>query len=377
MINIRPNTDTVLFSAMSYYLVKNNKHDQAYIDKYTVGFDKYLDYLNGTTDGTEKTPEWAAEITGIPAEQITALAKSCMSKRTQIAAGWALQRADHGEIIHWAIINFASIMGKIGKPGQGAGFSFHYGNGGTAQSGKRMPIGLSQGRNPVTKICPVVIISDMLNNPGKAYTRDGANLTLPNAKLIYNAGNNLLSHQQDTNELIQALNNNIDTVICQDAWWCASAKYADIVLPATTTLERDDITSGGTYSNNKIYAMRKVIEPVGESLDDYEIFSRLAFMFNVHDKYTEDKTYFQHIKSSYEASDATEDFDTFWKNGVTHLSTPEEANNWTRHGDFYKILKRILFILSLVRSNYSVKPWPLSKLKAVLVCHSGSHHLNG
>ncbi|POC51096.1 hypothetical protein CRN45_11505, partial [Vibrio vulnificus] len=85
--------------------------------------------------------------------------------------------------------------------GQGAGFSFHYGNGGTAQSGKRMPIGLSQGRNPVTKICPVVMISDMLNNPGKAYTRDGANLTLPNAKLIYNAGNNLLSHQQDTNEL--------------------------------------------------------------------------------------------------------------------------------------------------------------------------------
>ncbi|MFG0906664.1 molybdopterin-dependent oxidoreductase [Photobacterium damselae] len=336
MINIRPNTDTALFSAMSYYLVKNNKHDQAYIDKYTVGFDKYLDYLNGTTDGTEKTPEWAAEITGIPVEQITALADLCMSKRTQIAAGWALQRADHGEMIHWAIINFASIMGKIGKPGQGAGFSFHYGNGGTAQSGKRMPIGLSQGRNPVTKICPVVMISDMLNNPGKAYTRDGANLTLPNAKLIYNAGNNLLSHQQDTNELIQALNNNIDTVICQDAWWCASAKYADIVLPATTTLERDDITSGGTYSNNKIYAMRKVIEPVGESLDDYEIFSRLAFMFNVHDKYTEGKTYFQHIKSSYEASDATEDFDTFWKNGVTHLSTPEEANNWTRHGDFYK-----------------------------------------
>ncbi len=74
-----------------------------------------------------------------------------MTKRTQIAAGWALQRADHGEMIHWSIINFAAIAGKIGKPGEGAGFSWHYGNGGMPASGKRMPIGLSQGRNPITK----------------------------------------------------------------------------------------------------------------------------------------------------------------------------------------------------------------------------------
>ncbi|WP_305416372.1 hypothetical protein [Photobacterium leiognathi] len=59
-------------------------------------------------------------------------------------------------------------------------------------------IGLSQGRNPITQTCPVVTISDTLKNPGKEYTRDGANLKLPKAKLTGNAGNNLYSHQQDT-----------------------------------------------------------------------------------------------------------------------------------------------------------------------------------
>ncbi|MGS0729779.1 molybdopterin-dependent oxidoreductase, partial [Shewanella sp. 0m-11] len=210
------------------------------------------------------------------------------------------------------MINFAAMAGKIGKPGEGAGFSWHYGNGGMPQSGKKMPAGLSQGRNPITARCPVVLISDMLNNPGSNYTRNGQTLKFPNAKLIYNAGNNLLSHQQNTNELIQALNNNVETIINQDPWWCASSLYADIVLPSTTTLERNDISSGGTYSNNKIYAMKQVIKPVGESWNDYEIFSALAKIFNVQQQFTENKTFMQHLKDAYAASDASESFDSFW-----------------------------------------------------------------
>ncbi len=336
MIHIRPGTDTALFTAMSYYLYKSGKYDKAYIEKYTVGFDKYLAYLAGWEDGVEKTPEWAEQITGLSAKEITDLADLIMAKRTQLAAGWALQRADHGEMIHWAIINFAAMAGKIGKPGEGAGFSWHYGNGGMPQSGKRMPIGLSQGRNPITTTCPVVLISEMLKNPGGDYTRDGANLKFPKAKLIYNAGNNLFSHQQNTNELIEAMNANIDTYICQDAWWCASARYADIVLPSTTTLERNDLTSGGTYSNNKIYAMRQIIEPVGESRDDYEIFSRLAFMFNVYDQYTGGKSMMEHLREAYANSSATEDFDVFWEKGIAHVDTPADADAFVRHGQFYE-----------------------------------------
>ncbi|WP_234400282.1 molybdopterin dinucleotide binding domain-containing protein [Shewanella marina] len=81
--------------------------------------------------------------------------------------------------------------------------------------------------------------------------------------------------------------------------------------------------------------MKQVIEPVGESLDDYEIFSRLAFLFGVYDEYTGGKTMMEHLRHSYENSDGTDDFDTFWKNGITFLQTPEAADAYVRHADFY------------------------------------------
>ncbi|MGS0729816.1 molybdopterin-dependent oxidoreductase, partial [Shewanella sp. 0m-11] len=124
MINIRPNTDVALFTAMSFHIYQSDLYDKAYLDKYTVGFDRYLNYLKGVDDNTPKTPEWAEEITGVSAKQIRKLAEQVVKKRTQICAGWSLQRAQHGEMIHWAIINFAAMAGKIGKPGEGAGFSW-------------------------------------------------------------------------------------------------------------------------------------------------------------------------------------------------------------------------------------------------------------
>ena len=73
----------------------------------------------------------------------------------------------------------------------------------------------------------------------------------------------------------------VDTVIVQDCWWNGSARMADIVLPATTTMERNDISSGGTYSIDKVFAMRQVVAPVGDVLDDFEIFRRLSVLCGV------------------------------------------------------------------------------------------------
>jgi len=336
-IKIVPNTDTALFLAMSYHLYTSGKHDQAYLDTYTVGFDKFLAYLLGKdADGTPaKTPQWAAAITGIPAEKIIELAELCAGKRTQIAMGWSLQRAHHGEMPHWAAINFAAMLGKIGKPGEGIGFSWHYGGGGMPQSTKVMPIGIPQGRNPLQSRCPASRINEMLLNPGTKYTRDGTEETFPNVKLVYTAGNNVLSHQQDTNELLRALNQQVDTFICQDPWWCASSRFADIVLPATSALERDDISSGGTYSNDKIYAMRQVIEPYGESLDDFEIFKRLADLMGVGYQFTEGLTVQQILKNAYSHANPGMPFEAFWEKGHVKLDVPEPMRQWVRHGDFY------------------------------------------
>ncbi|WP_269151096.1 molybdopterin-dependent oxidoreductase [Photobacterium damselae] len=144
----------------------------------------------------------------------------------------------------------------------------------------------------------------------------------------------LFSHQQNLNTLLDAMNKKVETYVCQDTWWCASARYADIVLPATTALERVDITSGGTYSNDKVYAMQQVIEPYGESLDDFEIFRRLAKLFGGEQQYTTGKDMMGLIKEAYANSTAgkLKPFDQFWKDGVTHLPVPKSADYWQWDG---------------------------------------------
>ena len=336
-VRIIPNTDTALFLAMSYHLYRTGKYSKAFISKYTVGFDRFLAYLEGKdSDGTPpKTPEWASKITGIPAAKIRELAELMASKRTQIAGSWAIQRAHHGEMPYWAIVNFACILGNIGLPGQGVGFSWHYGGGGMPQSGGTAPTGLSQGRNPVKKICPASRISEMLLNPGKEFTYNGSKYTYPKVKLIYNAGNNAYSHQQDLNELARAIKD-VDTIICQEPWWNGSARWADIVLGATTTLERNDISSAGTYSIDKVYAMKQVVAPQHDALDDFEIFRRLAELFGVEYAFTEGKTPMDYVKDAYAASTASKHtpFEKFWADGMARIPVPPEAHKWVRHGDF-------------------------------------------
>ncbi len=332
---IIPNTDTALFLSMAYHVLDQGLEDQAYMDAFTVGADKYIAYVNGETDGTPKTPAWASAITGIPEQEIKDLAELIAAKKTNIGASWAIQRAQHGEMAYWSIVNFAAMLGKIGKPGEGIGFSWHYGNGGMPQGGNATPVGMSQGRNFVKKIVPASRITEALENPGKEFFYNGQTNSYPDIKMIFNAGNNFMSHQQDTNRLIRALNK-VETVVSVDVWWTAATRWADIVMPAASTLEQDDITSGGTYSNDKVYAMKKVIEPVGESLPDYEIFEGLADKLGLWAQFTDSEVKMYHIRLAYEASGAAADtpFEEFWEKGYALMPVPTEARGWVRHAAF-------------------------------------------
>lgn len=333
---IIPNTDTALFLSMAYHVLDQGLEDRAYMDKYTVGADKWIAYVKGETDGTLKTPAWAAAITGIDEQEIKDLAELIARSKTSIGGSWAIQRAQHGEMAYWSIVNFQALLGKIGKPGQGVGFSWHYGNGGMPQGGNATPVGMSQGRNWVKGIVPASRITEALENPGKEVFYNGNIHTYPDIKVVFNAGNNFMSHQQDTNRLIRALNN-VETVVCVDVWWTAATRWADIVLPAASTLEQDDITSGGTYSNDRVYAMKKVIEPIGESLPDYEIFEGLADKLGLWAQFTDSEDKMYHIKLAYEKSGAAKDtpFEEFWEKGYALMPVPEAARKWTRHGAFY------------------------------------------
>jgi len=339
-VRIVPNTDVALFLGMAHHVLDQGLEDTEYMAKYTVGSDRWIAYVKGETDGTPKSPEWAAAITGIEPGKIRELAELMAVSKTEIAGAWSLQRAHHGEMTHWAIINFAALTGKIGKPGEGVGFSWHYGCGGMPQSGKATPAGLSQGRNLVTRyIVPASRITDALENPGAEIFYNGNLRSYPDVRMIYNSGNNFMSHQQDTNRLIRALQK-VETIVSQDVWWTAATRWADIVLPASSTLERDDISVGGTYSNDRIYAMKKVIEPVGESRSDFDIFASLADLFYLQSQYIEDQQYPEYIdiiKLAYSRTSAAAQtpFEEFWERGYARQEVPVEARSWVRHGDFH------------------------------------------
>ena len=334
---IIPNTDTALFLAMAYHALEMGWDDQEYMAKYTVGADKWIAYVKGETDGLPKTPAWAAKITGIEEAKIKELCELIATSNTAIAGSWAIQRAQHGEMAYWSIVNFQALLGKIGKPGQGVGFSWHYGNGGMPQGGNATPVGMSQGRNFVKKIVPASRITEALENPGMEFFYNGQTNQYPDIKLIFNAGNNFMSHQQDTNRLIRALQK-VETIICVDVWWTAATRWADIVFPASSTLEQDDITSGGTYSNDRVYAMKKVIEPIADSKPDYEIFEGLADKLGLWAQFTDSEDKMYHIKLAYEASGAAKEvpFEEFWEKGYARMPVPAEARKWTRHGAFFE-----------------------------------------
>ncbi|MGB6230611.1 MAG: molybdopterin dinucleotide binding domain-containing protein, partial [Litorimonas sp.] len=180
-------------------------------------------------------------------------------------------------------------------------------------------------------------ITEMLEDPGGEFTYNGRTGTYPDVKMIYNAGNNFMSHQQDTNRLIRALEK-VETIVSVDPWWTAATRWMDIVLPASSTLERDDISSGGTYSNDKVYAMKKVIEPLGESRSDYEIFESLADVLGLWAQFTDGLEYRGHLEAAYVRSAASDriPFDEFWEKGYARQPAPPEARNLVSHGDFFE-----------------------------------------
>ncbi|GAA8994788.1 hypothetical protein Taitung14_14470 [Helicobacter pylori] len=312
-IPIRPNTDVALMLGMMHYLYMSNQYDKAFIAKYTDGFDKFLPYLLGESDNAPKTLEWASQITGVSAEKIK-------------------------ELADWALIVLASMIGQVGLSGGGFGFSMHYGGNAQASSGARIVPMISQGHNSVKSVIPASRISEAILNPDKEIDFMGKKLKLPKIKMIYNCGADLLGHEADTNELIRALRT-LDCVIVHEPWWTPTAKFADIVFASTSTMERDDITFGGSYSKNVVYAMRKVIEPVYESKDDYEIFRQLALRIGGNEteqKFTESKSYMEWIKGLYEKSDGPtlKSFDQFWRDGFVEFEIPENARKFVRHAKF-------------------------------------------
>jgi trimethylamine-N-oxide reductase (cytochrome c) len=324
-IALRPNTDTAFMLGIANELYTKGLHDKAFLDKYTVGFDKFADYLTGKSDGIPKTPEWAAAISEIDADTIRKLAARMAKGKTALVGGYSLQRADHGEQPVWMIVTLSAMLGKFGTAGGGVQMDFPPGLGVPAGSAPAVP-GLPAGANPVKDFVPINMWTDLLLNPGKTIDYDGRKITYPDIKLVYWAGGNPFHHGQDTNRVVKAWQRPEVTIV-HDYNWTATAKHADIVLPATMTLERNDIVSDGRF----IMAMKQVVPPAFSARNDYDIFADIADHLGQRQAFTEGKDEAAWLRSSYETAQkaaqakgvAMPSFDAFWAKG--YLEFPEAA----------------------------------------------------
>ncbi len=268
-----PATDVALMLGLAHTLAAEGRHDKRFLDTYTVGYDTFERYLLGEPDGVPKDAAWAGPVCGVEPEAIRALARRMAAARTLVTVTWSLQRARHGEQPVWAALALAAMLGQIGLPG--GGFGHGYGSMGDVGSHGplvRLPT-LSQGHNPVRTFIPVARIADLLLNPGADYDYDGQRLTYPDIRLVYWAGGNPFHHHQDLGRLGAAFGRP-DTIVVHEPHWTATARHADIVLPVTTSLEREDIGSGRRDSH--LIAMHQVADPVGEARSDHDILAALA-----------------------------------------------------------------------------------------------------
>ena len=367
-ITPRPNTDVAMMLGMAQHLYSQGKYDKEFLQNYTVGFEKFVPYLTGQSDGVAKTPEWASEICGISADVIKELAIKFYENRTMIMAGWGIQRAHHGEQAHWMIVTLCAMLGQIGLAGGGFGFSYHYANGGAptcaggviggmnaasvgvVKDGKFLGLAQDQKQggeaaqawlvNTAKVAFPLARIADALLNPGKTIDANGEKITYPKIDFIYWVGGNPIVHHQDTNTNIKAWRKP-RTIVVNEIYWTPTAKMADIVFPTTTEYERNDITMSGDYSNMHIIPMKQVVAKQHGAKDDYQIFTDLckAYADGLAEVYTDGgKTEMDWIKEFYEGAASAVNantalgiqmpsFEQWWeKNEPTEFyETPESA----------------------------------------------------
>ena len=264
----KPQTDLAPMLGIAHTLYHEGLHDEDFLLNDTFGFDKFLPYLAGDSDGTPKTADRASEICGKAVE----------------GAAWLTESGA------------ASI--------------------------------------------PLARIVDRLENPGTPVDVNAKRQTYPDVKMTYWTGGNPFAHHQDRNRMVRAWQT-FETVVVQDFQWTATARQADIVLPATTSCERNDIEQYGHCSLKAIVAMKKVIEPVFEART-IRIFAALAERLGQRDAFDEGRSEMDWIKEFFSSAEDQAnglgvdipDFDAFREQGFAEFPVTEEGRSCMRYADF-------------------------------------------
>lgn len=341
-IPILPGTDAALVAAIAHVMISGNMHDQEFLDKYCIGFDEdhmpegapknasYRSYVEGLgPDGVEKTPEWAADITGIPANKIRSLAHDiATSKPCSILQGWGPQRQANGEYSCRAIMILPLLTGNVGINGGGNG---------SREGTIPFPLARLSFENPVTTMIPSFKWSEAIDHGTElTATKDGVvgrDRLKSNFKMLFNiAGNITMNQHSDLNKTRELLldESKCEMIVTVDTHMCASAQYSDIVLPSTTNAEEVDFI-GSEYAGDTAYAIYvdQAIEPLHDTMSHYDMCTLLAEKMGIKQEFTEGRT--QEEWRSYLMDETRNGLPELWseeefkEKGVFRINNPEET----------------------------------------------------
>ena len=349
----RPATDAAMAIAIAHVWLTEGTYDKKFVEQRTVGFDAWADYVLGKEDGVPKTPEWQEAETGVPARDVRALARQWARKKTYLGAGgWG---NGHGGAcrsatgIQWAR-TMACLMGMqgMGRPGVNYGhlqwgtpidirFYFPgYADGGLSGDVESTGIAISlyqrmpqlPSLNPSSQKVPRLQIPEaILEGKAEGYPWDGKTVEgqfrkfsypAPGhspVKMMYKIGGASIGTMNDSNRYVRAYRTDkLEFVVNQSIWFEGEAKFADIILPACTQMERWDISEfggtggyalhGQTQMNHRVILLQhKCIEPLGESKSDFQIFLDLSKRLGLSAYFSEGQTELDWVKRMFDASD--------------------------------------------------------------------------
>ncbi len=315
-IPIRPNTDAAMLAGMAHYIFDNSLHDQSFIDKFCQGMDKgtmpewakdqesFKEYIMGTRDGTPKTPEWAANICGVPAADIRKLADMyARTKPAALKASWGPGRNAYGEQYNRMAAAVQAMTGNIGVLGgcaEGVGKGFHS-EGIAYPYDENSNIWFASIKSD--RWAHAVLHRDTVKREeiGCWPRNDELDGMIPNIRGIWWHGSNWFNQLTNINKEIEAVKK-LDLVICNDANITPSGLFADFLLPACTHFERHDVALPW-YKGHYYIHRPKVIEPLGESKSDFQIYTELAYRLGFGKKYNpkSERDYFQNADATDEA----------------------------------------------------------------------------
>ncbi len=285
-IPITPGTDSAMMIAMAYVMIRENLQDQKFLDAYTLGFDQFKAYVMGDEDGIPKTPQWAETITSVPASTIEDLAREyATTKPAALITGIAAGRTAFGEQYHRAAITLAAMTGNIGRSGGTSGLR-------SWMSVSMLPA-LKKGvlmmdvPNPVVK-GPPADFKTFLPARAKGFKGVGNVVAakVPDAllrgkaggypadyKLLFIVNTNYPNQYLNLNKAVAGLKR-MEFIVTLEQFMTPAAKWADIVLPTCTFLEKNDVTESERLTY--LGFQNKCIEPLGESKSQFQIAKEMA-----------------------------------------------------------------------------------------------------